>query len=136
MGAEQKFKDPETFGPHFWFVMHAASFGYPEMPSTSDMTNYKDFYHGLRNIIPCDECRVHYSKMIFDNPIDKHLQSRADLVRYVINLHNLVNDRLGKPQMSVDDAITMYTRKDVNWIAVGAVVVILAAGGWWWFRRS
>lgn len=135
MGKEQKFKDPETFGPHFWFVMHAASFGYPDMPTTTDMTNYKDFYYGLRNIIPCDECRVHYSKMVFDNPIDKHLHSRADLVRWVINLHNIVNARLGKPDMNVDDAIELYTKKPFNWWLLIVLVTVVSGGAWWWYRK-
>lgn len=100
--------NPVAFGPHFWFVLHSVSFFYPESPTDTDMKIHKDFYESFVHVLPCDDCKKHYRVLLTKYPIDGHLDSRDELSRWVVFVHNQVNKRLGKPEMAYDQVISHY----------------------------
>lgn len=99
---------PEIWGPHLWYVMHLMSFTYPDNPTYSDKRVYHDFFTNFRHLLPCDFCRKHYARHIANYPITPHLDSKYDLIRWVINVHNTVNLSLNKPPMTVEEVIDLY----------------------------
>jgi hypothetical protein len=66
-------------------------------------------FEGLQVLIPCPVCREHYRTHLTKFPLIPHLDSRADLFKWTIVLHNAVNKSLGK-QFSEHDAIEFYKR--------------------------
>jgi hypothetical protein len=98
--------DPNKWGPHLWFFLHTISFNYPENPSFKNKVDYNDHYNSLKNILPCELCRVHYIQYLEQHPPD--LSSRNALVKWTIDLHNKVNNQIGKPIYSYEKAITLY----------------------------
>ena len=102
--------DPKVFGPHMWFTLHTISFFYPEIPHTNDMLAYKEFYEKFARFIPCNACKQHYNQYIHDYPIDGYINSRETLSRWVVNLHNNVNRRLGKQEVPYDEVVRIYRK--------------------------
>jgi hypothetical protein len=100
--------DPKVWGPFLWYILHIISFNYPINPSYADKRIYHDFYVNLKDLIPCSMCQKHYRQHLHSNPISPALDSRADLVKWVIQMHNLVNISLGKPTMTVDEVFAAY----------------------------
>lgn len=100
--------NPLVWGPSFWFVLHTVSLNYPDTPSFTERRTHYDFYHIVRNILPCEMCRQHYRELLEQYPIEPFLGSRASLVTWVITIHNQVNERLGKPMMERDDVLRNY----------------------------
>ncbi len=100
--------DPKIWGPFFWYVLHIISFNYPLNPSYADKRIYHDFYVNLKDLIPCSNCQKHFRQHLHSNPITPALDSRSDLVKWVIQMHNLVNISLGKPIMTVEEVIAAY----------------------------
>lgn len=100
--------DPKIWGPFLWYILHIISFNYPLQPSYADKRIYHDFYVNFKDLIPCSNCRKHYNQHLHNNPITPALDSRADLVKWVIQLHNMVNISLGKPTMTVQEVLTAY----------------------------
>jgi hypothetical protein len=98
--------DPNKWGPHLWFFLHTISFNYPDKPTFKNKVDYNDHYNSLKNILPCEHCRVHYSKHLEQFPPD--LSSRNALVKWTIDLHNKVNNETGKPIYSYEKAINLY----------------------------
>ena len=103
--------NPEIWGSHFWFTMHTVGFFYPEYPTPTDMHRYKNFYESFVYMLPCVSCREHYGKVINDHPIDPYLESRDSLSRWVVLVHNKVNERIGKKQISYQQAVDEYGKK-------------------------
>ena len=103
--------NPETWGNHFWFTMHTASFFYPVYPSPTDMYRYKSFFESFAHVIPCQECKKHYAELLNDYPIDPYLESRDSISRWVVLVHNKVNERLGKKQLSYQQTVDEYNKK-------------------------
>lgn len=52
-------------------------------------------------IIPCLSCRQHFEQVLVENPIPES----DDFFKWSVDVHNIVNKRLGKPEVSYEDAL-------------------------------
>lgn len=100
--------DPKIWGPHQWFMMHIISFTYPEEPSPYDKRVYNDYFASLKNVLPCDACKKHYNTYFMQHPIGPHLDRRKDLIQWVIDIHNFVNKKTGKQELTYDEVMYIY----------------------------
>ena len=100
--------EPKIWGKHAWLFLHTITLNYPDEPTLSDKQNYKSFFESLIDILPCPTCREHYEENIKNNPIQ--LNSKEDLVRWLIKIHNNVNERKNKPTLSYEEVINYYTK--------------------------
>ena len=101
---------PEVWGPFFWHTIHIAALGYPQEPTYSDKKAMKEFFESLQTIIPCPVCRTHYVSHMAKLPISASIDSRTDLFRWTVDLHNEVNVMLGKRKYTETEVIQYYTR--------------------------
>jgi FAD-linked sulfhydryl oxidase len=101
---------PDVWGPFFWHTLHIAALGYPQEPSYSHKKAMKEFFESLQHIIPCPICRDHYASHLSKMPIGPSLDNRKDLFRWTIDLHNDVNEMLGKRKYTETEVIQYYTR--------------------------
>lgn len=104
--------DPDSWGPGLWRFLHCATLSYPDNPTTDDMENMYSLFTSLESTLPCSECRAHYSDHILRSPLTvRILSSRRRLVRWLIDIHNEVNQTLGKPTLSYKKAIKIYLKE-------------------------
>ena len=101
---------PEVWGPFFWHTIHIAALGYPQAPTYTDKKAAKEFYESLQVLIPCPVCRDHYISHMAKLPIGPSLDSKKDLFRWTVQLHNEVNEMLKKRKYSETEVIQYYTR--------------------------
>lgn len=102
--------DPRLWGPPCWETMHAITFTYPESnPNKQDREHMAQFFYGLADVLPCYTCRTHFNKMLDEHRIEKNLDSRDALTRWLVDRHNDVNRRLGKPQVPYDFVAAKYS---------------------------
>ena len=104
--------EPKIWGKHAWLFLHTITLNYPDEPTLSDKQNYKSFFESLIDILPCPTCREHYEENIKNNPIQ--LNSKEDLVRWLIKIHNNVNERKNKPTLSYEEVINYYSKVNNN----------------------
>lgn len=101
---------PSLWGPHLWKSIHYIAMGYPNEADNMVRASYKEFYLNLWKVVPCLKCSVNYRRHLEElPPIDGFLGSRDDLFKWTVALHNIVNVELGKPQMDVETAKSIYT---------------------------
>ena len=84
------------WGPGAWTLLHSITFNYPKTPSQQDKNEYADFFYSLANVLPCATCQNHFRKNLNDLPLKLHLQSRNDLVKWLFEIHNLINIQTNK----------------------------------------
>jgi len=97
-----------VWGPHGWRFLHYVSLGYPENPTDDDKDNYKQFYYMIRNVLPCSLCSYHYKENYERMPLtDEILSDKSKLVRWVIDIHNIVNESKNKRIIPYDEAIEL-----------------------------
>jgi hypothetical protein len=101
-----------VWGPHLWPALHAITFGYPVEPTEEQKEQYKIFFQSLAHVLPCKYCRESYSYYIISEPTILNLdvlKNRSTLTKWLYDLHNRVNDKLGvKYNVTYDDIINKY----------------------------
>jgi hypothetical protein len=98
---------PSCFGPIKWAYLHNLALGYTSQPSEDDVILYNQHLELFIKGLKCAKCNKHALAYIEQNPYI--LTSREDFFRWTVDFHNTVNERLGKPQFSYEDAISMYS---------------------------
>lgn len=99
---------PTTWGPFFWHTMHLVALGYPVEPTYAEKRAAKEFFESFTHLIPCPTCKIHYADHLKEMPITPSLDTRKDLFKWTVDMHNMVNKDLGKPQYTEADAISFY----------------------------
>ena len=101
---------PSVWGPFFWHTIHIVALGYPKNPTYTDKKCSKEFYEALAFLLPCSVCREHYKEYVQEKPISTFLDSRTDLIKWTIQIHNKVNKMLGKPEWTLEEVLSYYEK--------------------------
>jgi len=100
--------EPEIWGPHYWFFLHTISESYPIHPTSVTKKKYYDLIINFPLFIPNQEIGNKFSQMLDKYPVSPYLDSRDSFVRWVHFIHNRMNTKLGKEQMSMELALEKY----------------------------
>lgn len=90
----------ESFGPHFWAVLHITCIG------TKHVANIIKFIYAFSEIIPCNKCRQHFKQLIIDHPIPETASS--DIFKWTVDMHNIVNKETGKEEIDYVKALEIW----------------------------
>jgi hypothetical protein len=101
--------DPSVWGPALWFSMHNGALRYPINASPVVASRMKGFILGLPEIIPCIDCKEHARSHVESTDLNSVTSGRKALFCFFVSFHNFVNKRYGKPSMSCEKAMDMYT---------------------------
>lgn len=89
--------DAAVWGPAMWQVLHTLAHDYNHDPNPKERNAMHAFLVSLTVLLPCPSCREHYKAYMEQNLLDNALQNRESLEMWVLQLHNSVNLRIGKP---------------------------------------
>ena len=101
---------PEHWGPHVWGAIHILAMGAPPMITEELREHYARFYNTLPHLLPCAVCGNHLAENLKVLPVEPHLDGRESLFEWTVQLHNLVNGHLGKPEITPDEAFEHWKR--------------------------
>jgi hypothetical protein len=87
--------DKTRWARPYWKLIHMVSDHIPRNPNENIRIVYTAFVVSIRQMIPCEKCRFHMQQYIASHPIFK---SWNDIGGYMVDFHNDVNKRLGKPK--------------------------------------
>jgi hypothetical protein len=108
-----------TWGPLIWNTLHIMSFNYPVVPDEETKNHYHEYLMSLEHVLPCKSCRVNFSKNLKMAGYNRDkLKNRDQFSRFIYDLHNVVNQMLGKPKYltyeQIRDRYEMFRAKCVN----------------------
>ncbi len=107
----------QVWGPTGWVFLHSVSFGYPMDPKKFDVDNnlpegtteerYRKFFEQIGYVFPCRYCRESYQEFIKEIPIQT--ESRATLTKWLYDIHERVNKKLGvNGGVTYEDVVKRY----------------------------
>ena len=107
---------PDVWGPLFWFSLHNGALRYPKDPSNIWKERMKNYIFGIPVMVPCEKCSIHASAYIeSQTDIDTVVTSREKLFEFFWKFHNFVNKKLGKKEISLEEAYSIYnSRTDIK----------------------
>lgn len=107
--------DSSIWGPPAWIFLHSITFNYPVNPTNKEKQEHYNFFKNLENILPCDICKNHYRNNLKRFPLnDNILSNKNKFIKWLIDIHNTVNQLNGKKIYSYDDVINIYNKKYFN----------------------
>ena len=148
--------DRDVWGPAFWTALHTASFAYPDHPDADQRRHMRAYIDAHASVLPCPDCREHFADMLREcgADYDRALAGRDALTRFLVDIHNRVNQRLGKPTKAYVEVAATYsaggasscplytrmattahgayycqTRPSVVWISLVCVALVVLALG-------
>ena len=136
---------PKDWGPFMWHTMYVIAIAAPDKPSEEECRAWSNFIRALEFLLACGFCRTEFKKIIEDNPPEKQC-GRVRMVQWVLDAHNSVRSRQGKPPLAMPDVQrmivvnhqkqqqTMLTR-DSMYVAAGLLLGLLLAGSVVWWRQ-
>jgi len=86
--------DSKQLGRATWTFLHTMAAYYPDEPSKTQQTEMSTFLDGFSKFYPCHYCADHLQGEMKTRP--PVVQSRTILSRWFCDIHNEVNQRLGK----------------------------------------
>ena len=100
--------NPKVWGPHYWFFLHTLAMTYPHHPNTVTKKKYYEFVQNLPLFLPVEHISGEFSKLIDKYPITPYLDNRDSFVRWMHFIHNKINEKLEKPQISLNEFFVNY----------------------------
>lgn len=98
---------PDVWGPHAWIFLHSITLDYPNNPTPQNKENMINFINALGYVLPCEKCRNNFKEHLLKYPLnEKALSSKENLVSWMIDIHNCVNDTKKCKKLSHDAALT------------------------------
>jgi hypothetical protein len=92
--------DPEKWGRPMWVLLHALA--YLAAVDRMDALVVRRTMEDMRLLLPCRKCRVGLTDIIRDSPVPRHAEA---LLPWVNQVHNVVNSKLGKQDVSMNDGL-------------------------------
>jgi len=108
------FRNPKVWGPAAWFFLHSVTLSQPsEISDTEQQKRLQRFFtEDLSWLLPCPACgehaRDHLKAMEKDTP-STTWTFRSQLVKFVSDLHNRVNDQLNKESVPLKTFLAGYS---------------------------
>ena len=102
----------QEWGNATWYLFHTLSYKLKETES-NHANELLMLFVGICQNLPCPVCREDATKML-NTSKTRLVTTRSDLLRFMWQFHNLVNNKLGKPEMTYDEHIKKYERANTN----------------------
>jgi hypothetical protein len=94
-----------------WECMMTYAFTYPYKPTDTDKALALLFYTKIVfKLLLCPVCPPHYQAMLEKHPPD--VSNRLALIKWNILVHNIVNKRLEKPEMTYEQVMPLWLGPD------------------------
>lgn len=107
----------KVWGPAGWLFLHCVTFGYPYAINPSNpehngkREDYYNFFYYLGRVLPCRYCRDSYQEFFKELNLDGSLKDRKALCKWLYDMHNKVNHKLGVPECNIpsfDEIVNTY----------------------------
>lgn len=114
---------PEKFGPYFWATLHMACL------FATDREALETFIQAFADVLPCHHCQWHFKRLLQETPPPA---GGTDLQYFAwsVTVHNKVNERLKKRQVSLEEALELWGKCNVDegpdWVTWGLVITLIA----------
>jgi hypothetical protein len=118
----ETYPENAEWGPLFWKVLHS----FAELSGKQSNINLQrdevrtwiNLLDSLKNILPCDICRTHYSRWLDENDINElltinYINVNIWIRNYLWSLHNTINEGNDKAVFPFDDLI-VYKNVDIK----------------------
>jgi hypothetical protein len=104
-----------VWGPATWYLIHCIAYKLREDSPVEVLDAAKDIILMIASNLPCPYCTQHATSYLTKYNI-KHVPNVLSLRMYLYVFHNKVNERLKKPQMSLEEHNSLYSSLNLTMV--------------------
>ena len=93
---------PNIWGPNIWYIVHGISYKISDENFLKYKNDFIDLIKLLFTNLPCPECSKDATEKLNKTNFDNIL-SKDDMIKYLFNFHNYVNQKTNKPIFSYEE---------------------------------
>lgn len=94
------------WGNAVWYLFHTLAYKIKNDNSVKELTNY---VFEICSNLPCPECRSDAINILNRSNI-KNINTKQELISFLIMFHNIVNEKLGKPKFTEEENCAKYSK--------------------------
>ena len=103
--------DPNVWGPYYWFFLHTIAYNYPENPNEVTKKKYYDLIQNMPLFLPVSKMGNQFAILLNNYPVTPYLSSRKSFVKWMHFIHNRINLKLGKLEITYLESLDNYESK-------------------------
>jgi FAD-linked sulfhydryl oxidase len=103
--------DPNVWGPYYWFFLHTIAYNYPENPNEVTKKKYYDLIQNMPLFLPDAKMGNQFATILDKYPVTPYLSSRKSFVKWMHFVHNKINLKLGKLEITYLESLDNYESK-------------------------
>jgi hypothetical protein len=103
-----------VWGPQFWFFLHTIALKYPDYPNAIIKKKYYDLITNFAIFFPNQNYATFYNELLKRYPLSPYLDNKESLVKWTWFIHNKVNKKLEKPQLSLQKFYDDYKKQNAK----------------------
>jgi FAD-linked sulfhydryl oxidase len=88
--------------------LHTMAAYYPDAPTVERKQNTDTFLRSFATVYPCNVCAEDFAQQLQRYP--PRLESRREFSRWMCDVHNNVNEQLGKPKFDCEQVDRRWRR--------------------------
>lgn len=117
------YPENKEWGPFVWSILHALAERATNIITPLYENDERRAWIGLLQttgpMLPCSDCRTHYTEWIASHPLSTLLtipkeQMRDWIRRWLYNIHQDVNTRLGKTGITFEELSSLYASGNIS----------------------
>jgi len=97
---DSRLPDRKEWGPKVWNILRWFAIGLGPVIPPDLQQEAKAFYRSLMFMLPCHECRDHYTGLWTQYPIDQYLTGSEKLLEWIAVIQDQVTKRIKQQQAS------------------------------------
>jgi hypothetical protein len=98
----------EIWGPHYWFFLHTVAMNYSMAPTETLRKKYYELIQNFALFMPDVEIANEFLKLLDAYPVTPYLENRQSLISWTHFIHNKINSKLGKRELSLQESLEAY----------------------------
>lgn len=102
----------QEWGNATWYLFHTLSYKLKDTES-NHAKELLTLFVGICRNLPCPVCREDANKML-NGSKTRLVTTRSDLIRFMWQFHNLVNNKLSKPEVTLDEHNEKFAKANTN----------------------
>ena len=94
----------------YWEILHLIGYLYPEHPTYFQKVQIEILFDYMqKGGIPCTTCTTEFRKFLKENNLHQICRNRNNLKKFMIDLHNYVNENLRKDVLDYTQVDQLYS---------------------------
>jgi|TARA_B110000285_G_scaffold41803_1_gene46044 hypothetical protein len=110
----------KEWGNIVWFLFHTLAY---KLNNDAHISKLLEQIFSICQNLPCEDCAGHASSILKTVNVS-NIKTRSDLIKLMLDFHNIINKRLGKTEYTIEQHNEQYSRAITGKIVSQFIIIM------------